>query len=1777
MARSRGNNNNILGYSQQSLAALERKAYGKGTGRKAKYNTSQEQLRQANELPMLKRNIRTVEGVGRNQNTRQTTKPSTRYNDTNIAESVSKPKQTNRDTRFDKDFDNFYNYRYGDFSGEIDYDPVLDMDVEKWRNVKKDIMAKNKWTEKEFDTRWNEYDKERSQKMANQEVQSTIDFAKEHPLLGTLVQAAYTPQTMIEGGAAMLSNLLPNKYKAQSAEDPMFTGTRAKEGAKQAIKDNNIKSDFGKGAYDIGTSLGDMLLASAVPVLGTASLGTQTAARTNMQALERGVDPTKAAATAGASGVISGLANKVGLDWALGSAGKTALGTVGKAALREGLENVAEDALNLGVDAAINKNKSQLNTLHDYYVGEGLSDDDAWNQVIKDTGLDLVTSFGSGAAFGGVMQGVRNLPSLIGGKVKGNKVPQVEAEIDNAIKQTAEAQAKIQELSEQIPKVPEVTGQSAPKISLTPQEAEAINANRPKATSFNDLSPEQQAEIEAEMAEQYNFEQPKAEVTKPENKVMNESAGKNPTYTFKPLEGDAKNQANTEYKDLDKQLSKDDYDTLFDGRQGIANYFSLAKHFAGDTPEAEQLAKDANNLLKQYVQSGNIDDYYAFLGKVGDLSVLAEKTRKDYVTQNGTTYKYDDIFYDTVDDPSLGIRQETMFDRVDNGKIQQIVDAIHNAPEEGFNDGQLTPEEVRKLEEGLAESERNYPGEYPTEAPQNEVPNVKPTEPQAPTEAPKVPEVTNVPPQNPPTDIGTTPANGEEKIRSFSERGSKDKSLPDEVRKELKEDTYSVVRNADVEARTDELFDGNDLIQTRSNLEQAIKNHDPVAAPLSYRLAKAYVDAKQYDAANDVIETVSAELTRSGQFTQAAKLAMMQNDPMAALRAYKRDINNINQWGKEKYGKKWTKLELSKEDIDAFNSVAKGDKEALNNVVNQINAKLGKQVPASLWDKLVAGSKTAMLLNLRTQGRNVVSNMAMLPVRSASDRVSALGQNIAHLINPDIKVTQSITGGTKEQKEIAEQIFEQYRDSILNENKYKDSTKSDILSNRQIFNDDFFGRFVDRVTKGGVQKLNEKLGANGNKSTMETLSNLTYYLMGDLGDTPFVKKNFVNRLASYMKAQGINNIDDVPDDAIAIATEEALKATFKDDNAFSNALAGIKKKSGKFGEIALPFVKTPANLAVRGYDYSPAGIISTIKMIKSGADANKVIDNLAKNLTGTAMIYLGYKLREKGLLSGNYSEDADEKAWQKQQGMFENAIHIGDNYYTFDWAQPSSTPLILGSVIYDAVANSDSENFDVLNALNSAYTGATAVGNSWLSTSPIQSLSDMLGGDQYGDKGGVTGNILNEVIEFPQRFMPAQVGATARTIDPVIRDTYTNDNTLTGILGNQVRSFQSKVPYLSQMLPASYDSWGNERTRNDTQMGAFLSQNLNPGQYGNKNETPLDAEITRIYNATGNKDVFPLSAARSLNLGNDGNIKLTNKQHSDYQKMLGQQSYKFADAIMNNNDYKSLSDDEKTKALKEAYDFSNALAKEKLFNHATDDGLKKIKEAFEKDGEKGVANFLMEKAKADKLGLDIDTYQKNQAEYEGGAEQYAKDKKIVDAINEKYDTEYTVKSFSKYGAEGLDQRAQDSNSAIEYGFVNKEGNANTDLYEKAEEIFGNDTTALKEYADFHKKGYTKNAQMVPALQDNNNLSAEQKGKVIMAEHGYKYNDLGKAAKGAYDVGGEAGVWYYYMLKNYADTDGKSGLSKKEKAALKQFMQTDSPYVTQIPDNIFSYLGNLKNW
>ena len=950
----------------------------------------------------------------------------------------------------------------------------------------------------------------------------------------------------------------------------------------------------------------------------------------------------------------------------------------------------------------------------------------------------------------------------------------------------------------------------------------------------------------------------------------------------------------------------------------------------------------------------------------------------------------------------------------------------------------------------------------------------------------------------------TSLTSGEFKRRGYTDETIQKTDMPEEIKNEFRDNprAYEVLKNKDTQSAADSIIANNDFNGAYSQFKTLLAKKDPTAIPLGYSLSKQLAQSGNTEQAIDIIDSMSEQLTKSGQFSQSAAITMLHNDPMASMRYMERQIDKMNTAGRQRY-KNWKDFELTDDEVKAFANIDAGDKEKIQELYGQITDRLAKSYPSTKWEKIVEASKTAMMLNPRTHIRNTAANAVMLPVRSLSDRVSALGQNAIHLFNPDFKVTQSLTGGTFSQKKIANQIFdEQIKPLLEDANKWSDVAKNAPM-NRQVFNDSVVGKIgkkatmaplnlVNSLTGGKINNLVERVDKSMTNSVMENLRKFDYWLLGEVEDNPFVKANFSNRLASYMKAQGIKTIDDVPNEAVQIAYQEALKATFKDDNTLTKMFSNIKRDTGKFGEVMLPFTKTPANIAMRGIDYSPVGIVNAVKQAKSGADASQVIDTLAKSATGTAGIYIGYKLAENGLIQGALSDDKDKQQFEKQQGKVAFSLNIGGHYYSFDWAQPAAIPIIIGSTIYDAINESDKE---ISSVVNTVWQGVTAATNAWADLSPLSSLQGILGGDGYGNNS-IAENVFNEVVEFPQRLVPAVLGATARTIDPTIRQTYSKDNTLQ----TQIDTLKSKIPFLSKTLPASYDTWGNERKRQDSTGSAAIANFLNPGTLGYNASTPLDSEITRLFDATQDNTVFPQKADWSVKDASGNKINLTNRQYSEYQKTMGQTSYDIANALINSDFYSGLSDSDKAKYLSDIYSVSKGKAKKDLFGSSTSDSIANQIAIYEEGGAEGLVKEMQTKYEITSKGLSV--------------------------------SDKTIQIYEEGGAQALDEYASYK------GLVEQSGLAFSDKTQNIYDSFGNEGLELYSAAKEKLGDSMSGSNLIPFLQDYS-LSDSQKGEYIS-----QFTKISDKAQAFADNGEYDKVYQYYNIKSSADTDG-SGTLKKE--------------------------------
>ena len=203
------------------------------------------------------------------------------------------------------------------------------------------------------------------------------------------------------------------------------------------------------------------------------------------------------------------------------------------------------------------------------------------------------------------------------------------------------------------------------------------------------------------------------------------------------------------------------------------------------------------------------------------------------------------------------------------------------------------------------------------------------------------------------------------------------------------------------------------------------------------------------------------------------------------------------------------------------------------------------------------------------------------------------------------------------------------------------------------------------------------------------------------------------------------------------------------------------------------------------------------------------------------------------------------------------------------------------------------------------------------------------------------------------------------------------------------------------------------------------------------------------------------------------------------------------------------------------------------------------------------------------LDMNHDTYVKKQAEYPGGAEAYAADRDKAKQLGLNTSTYTSQQQNNPNGAEGY---LEDRQAAIDYGFVKKDGSVNTETYENARKLFGNDDAAIRKSQEFKTNGITKAFDKVPELINDNTLSNEAKGKLLVGDA----KSLTGAKKDMFDMGGYEGAYYYYLIKSQADADGNGSVKKAERTA---YFEGESQYLDDLwalNQDMYMYLmNNLK--
>lgn len=755
---------------------------------------------------------------------------------------------------------------------------------------------------------------------------------------------------------------------------------------------------------------------------------------------------------------------------------------------------------------------------------------------------------------------------------------------------------------------------------------------------------------------------------------------------------------------------------------------------------------------------------------------------------------------------------------------------------------------------------------------------------------------------------GQSNPQGADTVRGFSENVATDSAMEEALRREFEQnpEMYTRLANKDTLKKAQDIFTQG-LDKARSELERAIgaaqsgQKFAPEMVPLSRMVANELTRQGELTAARKIISDVAAELTGAGQLGQAA--AILRNaDPVTVLNTLQKSIDAINAEVGKKFGKRnpW-KAELTAEEIKQISETDFSQDGAFEAIQQQIAERLGREMPATWAEKLREIRKVGMLANPKTQVKNFAGNVPLAGERKIAEKLSGGLQELAVKAGIMSKEEQTRTlRVSQESKDLAKSVYKNNIDRITKKGN-KGELRGILRDTRTYFN------------KGLLQKGIEKAtGHQLNDAALDYVRRFTYDLL-ERGDAPFVKSAFIDSLAQYCEAQGIKSEADVTETAFSYALDQAMAATFKDASALANLLNSIKDNAGIAGQaldVLFPFTTTPINIAKEFSKYSPLGYLQLLNA--KGKGTAEVIDIISRATTGSAVVAAGAILRSLGFITGAADDDKDKAAADKAAGISPYSI-LGK--YSYEWMQPTGSALAMGASIYDAAKDGGS-------LIETLSNGIISAGDAYLEQSFYKDIIDLFKG--YGSP---TENMIRELLTgTASQFIPTIVGATARTIDPTVRTSYTGGNIIDDILAQA----KVKTPGLSKSAPASVNVRGEETQRGNLAqriLDNFIfpwTTNRNGGE-----ENAVGEAIDEVYAETGDKTIFRQVSPYKVDYGGE-TYKMTGEEREQFQKTQGQVHDDIIQQIIDGTLWQEMGNDAKVKTMQLANEYALDAAKREL-------------------------------------------------------------------------------------------------------------------------------------------------------------------------------------------------------------------------------------------------------
>ena len=699
------------------------------------------------------------------------------------------------------------------------------------------------------------------------------------------------------------------------------------------------------------------------------------------------------------------------------------------------------------------------------------------------------------------------------------------------------------------------------------------------------------------------------------------------------------------------------------------------------------------------------------------------------------------------------------------------------------------------------------------------------------------------------------------------------------------------------------------------------------------------------------------KLTPEGQVMTVRKMVTKNVDSM--IRSGKVDGSQrpeLNEQLLDEYKK------AAAENARAVSAEQKQASEAkMQELQRAIMADAASQLKCTFKAKWDAWRYMAMLGNGRTQIRNIAGNALFVPYKAAKDTIGAAFE----LALPKEQRTKSIVTDPK--------LMQWARQDA------KTTAVQDALM--------YTGKLGDNATDA---KFSDQIKVFDSKILENTRKIVE--ALPQKGDMLFKNGYYASSLAGFLNARGYKlsdietgNISDaVMAEARGYAINEAMKATFNDCNAFSDAISSIGRKQtdnpwskaiNYAAESVLPFRRTPANILVRFTEYSPIGILKGAwdmadKVSSGKLSAASAVDQLASGLAGSGALMLGYFMA-KGIggikLTGG-GTDEDEKRQGHQNYAIEFSIDGKEYSYTIDWAAPANLPLFVGANLYNAMEGNGADTS--ISALSRIWQASKVTFEPMLQLSCLSSLNDLVEGIRYAPEGEALYSIAADIATgYLTQGIPALARQAYQASKANKQTTFANDPDPTI---RELQKVGAQIPFLADKYQTDKrNAWGETET---TENGTIRAINafLNPGTLKAIDNSAIEQEITRLNDAQ-TVNVTPPTVEKKISYTDRNgeehkNQRLTEEQYQSYAQTQGQTAKRILDQLVQAQGYRNMTDAEKANAIKAVYEYAAEKGKQaalgKDYYSTADAWISGTKEsdlnAFMLQGSKKVLNSVVD-------------------------------------------------------------------------------------------------------------------------------------------------------------------------------------------------------------------------